>query len=204
MSNTMEIGEVSNGAEEAIGASTPYSVAVRLTGSADMLFHRWNNEAVAAKAGAAKNSKTKKTDNVESYVYRNEAGVICIPGEYLRGAIVTAAKFRQDPRSSRKSAMDLYRAGVISMTQLASLGRDTWDYEDSRRVVVQRAGITRTRPAMRAGWNAEFVLTVLTPEYIAPTDLHAVMTQAGTLIGVGDFRPTYGRFAITSFEVLKS
>jgi hypothetical protein len=204
MNQSIAIGEVSNGADESIAASEPYSVAVRLTGSADLLFHRWNNEAVAAKAGAAKNSKTKKTDNVESYVYRNEAGMICLPGEYLRGAIVTAAKFRQDPRSSRKSAMDLYRAGVISMTPLASLGRDTWDYEDSRRVVVQRAGITRVRPAMRHGWNAEFVLTVLTPEYIAPTDLHAVMAQAGTLIGLGDFRPTYGRFNVTSFEVIKT
>jgi len=43
---------------------------------------------------------------------------------------------------------------------------------------------------------------ILTPEYIAPMDLHGVMTQAGVLVGIADFRPTFGRFAITSFEVL--
>ncbi|CAM8763037.1 hypothetical protein NCI_04919 [Burkholderia pseudomallei] len=43
---------------------------------------------------------------------------------------------------------------------------------------------------------------VLTPEYIEPTDLHAVLTQAGILIGVADFRPTYGRFGVTKYQVV--
>jgi hypothetical protein len=164
--------------------------------------HRWNNEAVDEKAKAAKNSRAKKTDDVESYVYRNDDGMLCLPGEYVRQAIIFAAKFRQDPRSPRKSAMDLYKAGVVSLTTLASLGRDMWDYEDRRRVVIQRAGVNRTRPAFKKGWQAEFDFMVLTPEYIEPTDLHSVLTQAGILIGVADFRPTYGRFAVTKFGLL--
>ena len=59
-----------------------------------------------------------------------------------------------------------------------------------------------TRPAMRAGWKAEFVLEILTPEYIDPTLLQDVTNTAGRLVGVGDFRPTYGRFLIDRFEVL--
>ena len=73
---------------------------------------------------------------------------------------------------------------------------------DDRRVVVQRSGVTRTRPAMRSGWKATFIFLVQTPQYIAPDDLQAVITQAGLLVGVGDFRPTFGRFAISSFKVL--
>lgn len=165
-----------------------------------MLFHRWNNEAVAEKAAAKKGSAAKKTDNIESYVYRNDAGELCLPGEYLRGAIVGAAKFKQDPRSPRKSAMDLFKAGVISLTPLASLGVSEWDYEDKRRVVIQRSGITRVRPAMRAGWKAQIQLMVNTPEYIDQPFLLDVLGTAGRLIGVGDFRPTYGRFDVTRFE----
>jgi hypothetical protein len=192
--------EPTNGGESTISASEPYSVNVSLEGSADFLFHRWNAEAVDTKAKAAKNSVAKKTDDIESYVYRDDAGELCIPGEYLRQAIIHAAKFRQDPRSPRKSAMDLFKAGVVSLTALASLGKVKWDYEDKRRVVIQRSGVNRTRPAMKAGWEAEFQLMVLLPEYIGRSDLQDVITNAGRLIGLGDFRPTYGRFNVTKFE----
>lgn len=193
-------GEVTNGAAAAISASEPFAVSIALEGAADFLFHRWNPEAVDEKAKAAKNSAAKKTDDLESYVYRNDAGELCIPGEYLRQAIIHAAKFRQDPRSPRKSAMDLFKAGVVSLTALASVGKAKWDYEDKRRVVIQRNGVNRTRPALKAGWKAEFELMVMLPEYISRDDLHQVITNAGRLIGLGDFRPTYGRFHITRFE----
>jgi hypothetical protein len=39
------------------------------------------------------------------------------------------------------------------------------------------------------------------PMYISQSDLLETLTIAGKVIGVGDFRPTYGRFQITSFEV---
>jgi hypothetical protein len=137
---------------------------------------------------------------VESYVYRDESGTLSLPGEYLRQAIIAAAKFKQDPRSPRKSAMDLFKAGIVSETILASLGVKDWDYLDVRRVVVQRNGINRTRPAMRAGWQAQFRLTVLLPEYIDRVLLNDVISTAGRLIGLADFRPTYGRFQIIGFE----
>lgn len=200
MNAVVKLANVSNGAKEQIALSEPWTCLVQITGSADLLFHRWNNEAVAEKAAAKKGSATKKTDNVESYVYRNDVGELCLPGEYLRGAIVGAAKFKQDPRSPRKSAMDLFKAGLISLTPLASLGVSDWDYLDQRRVVVQRSGVTRTRPAMRSGWKAEIQLMVNIPEYIDQSFLLDVLGTAGKLIGVGDFRPTYGRFDVTKFE----
>jgi hypothetical protein len=188
-----------NGAAQIIAQSEPYVVCVAIEGVADLLFHRWNPEAVDEKARAAKGSAAKKSDDIESYVYRTPRGEIAIPGEYLRQSIIAAAKFRQDPRSPRKSAMDLYKAGVIALTSLASLGTDRWDYEDRRRVVVQRNGVNRTRPAMKAGWRADFQLQVNLPEYIAPAMLNEIIASAGRLIGLGDFRPTYGRFAVVGF-----
>lgn len=202
MTKVIEKSEVTNGGKATIDVSQPYRLSVQLTGTADIMFHRWNAEAVDEKAKAAKNSKAKKTDDWESYLYRNDDGNICIPGEYVRQSIVTAAKFRQDPRSPRKSAMDLYKAGVVSLTNLSSTGAKDPDYLDTRRVVIQRAGVNRTRPALKSGWKAEFEFLILTPEYISPMDLHAVLTQAGVLVGLADFRPTFGRFGITSFDVL--
>jgi hypothetical protein len=190
-----------NGGKDSIDASLPYAVEVGIEGASDLLFHRWNCEAVDTKNKAAKNSKAKKTDDIESYVWRDDAGEICLPGEYLRQSIIHAAKFRQDPRSPRKSAMDLFKAGVVSLTINASLGTKEWDYLDTRRVMIQRSGINRTRPAMKIGWKAEFVLQILTPEYIDVAFLNEVVSMAGRLVGVGDFRPTYGRFNISKFQV---
>jgi hypothetical protein len=196
----VKIKEPTNGGKVAIDTTIPYTVACAIEGPADILFHRWNEEAVDEKAKAAKNSKAKKSDDTESYLWRDAANNICIPGEYLRQSIIHAAKFRQDPRSPRKSAMDLFKAGVVSLTNLAPLGKDKPDYFDKRRVMIQRNGINRVRPAMRVGWRAEFDLSVLLPEYISPDMLREVIVDAGRLIGVGDFRPTFGRFSIARFD----
>ena len=96
--NLETLGSVTNGGKSTVEASIPYTIEVELCGSSDLLFHRWNDDAVVAEAAAAKSSKAKKSDDVESYVYRVDNGNLALPGEYLRAAIVAAAKFRQDPR----------------------------------------------------------------------------------------------------------
>jgi hypothetical protein len=196
----VRITEPTNGGEEAISHSEPYHAVITIEGAADFLFHRWNAEAVDEKAKAAKNSKAKKSDDIESYVYRTLNGELAIPGEYFRGSIINAAKFRQDPRSPRKSAMDLFKAGVVVTSPLASLGVTEWDYLDRRRVMIQRQGINRTRPAMRAGWKVTFDLMIVLPEYIDRNALRETVESAGRLIGIGDFRPTFGRFGIVQFK----
>jgi len=197
-----------NDAEEAILTGAPYVAHVTIEGTAALLFHRWSNEAVAEKAAAAKGSAAKKTDNVESYVYRDPDGQICLPGEYLRMALCFAAKYKQDPRSPRKSMMDMVKAGLVVITELAPMvsantGRPTtdWDYLDERRVMVQRAGVTRQRPAFTKGWRVEFDVLVNLPEYIPASVLRSLLYDAGRLVGVADFRPTYGRFDVVSFSV---
>lgn len=198
-SNVTAINSVSNDAQDDVEMGIPYICELQVTGVAPLLFHRWSCDAVAEKAKAAKGSKSKKSDNVESYVYRNDAGELCLPGEYVRQSVLMAAKFRQDPRSPRKSAFDLFKAGVVSITELATLGVKDWDYLDRRRVVIQRNAVTRERPAMKAGWTATVQLQVLVPEYISLDVLSDVLTNAGRLVGVGDFRPTFGRYRIDKF-----
>lgn len=198
----VQLATPTNGGNAAISLSEPYTVSVTLKGASDFLFHRWNCESIEEKSRAAKGSKAKKTDDLESYVYRTEDGQLAIPGEYVRMSIINAAKFRQDPRSPRKSAMDLFKASIVCLTPLASLGVEKWDYEDKRRVVIQRNGVNRVRPAMKLGWSATFEIMVNLPEYVPQDVLLDTINAAGRLVGVGDFRPTYGRFAVTNFKVL--
>ena len=40
---------------------------------------------------------------------------------------------------------------------------------------------------------------VVLPEYVTPELLNEVLQLAGRVIGVGDFRPTFGRFQVLAF-----
>ncbi|MCU0436675.1 MAG: hypothetical protein MUC49_02090 [Raineya sp.] len=194
---------VTNGAQAFIQA--PYVVKVKIVGTSAILFHRWNNEAVAEKAKAKKGSAAKKMDDVETYVYRDEEGNICIPTEYLRMAIVNSGKSFQDPRSPRKTASDLLKAAIVSIELLNPIlvkGEKTkeWDELFAAKVNVQRNGITRVRPMFHKGWQAEFCLQINLPEYVDEMFLLQIINNAGRTVGVADFRPTYGRFEVVNFE----
>lgn len=200
-----EIGRESptNGGKETIAMQRPYRVLIELEGTSPILFHRWNNESVAAKAAPKKGSQEKKTDDTESFLWRNDKGILCIPGEYVRQSVIHASKYEQDPRSPRKSLMDLMKAALVSLTELAPIGTAKEpDYYDKRRVVIQRNAVTRTRPAFREGWKCQFVLMVNLPEYVPAQRLNHILQQAGRIVGLADFRPSFGRFNVTKFETL--
>jgi hypothetical protein len=115
-------------------------------------------------------------------------------------SIIQAAKFQQDPRSPRKSAMDLYKSAIVSLNPLSSVGLKLWDYEDRRRVVIQRSAITRIRPALKSGWQATFDFLIILPEYLDEKTFLSTLNMAGRIIGIGDFRPNFGRFQVIKFE----
>jgi hypothetical protein len=194
--------QVTNGGKPDIDMQVPYIADITVRGVAPLLFHAWNVEAIDVKAGTAKGSKAKKTDDVESYVYRTTNGVLGIPGVNLHGALCIAAKSMQDPRSPRKSLRDLVNAGIIALDPCAPFHGNpkAWDYIDRRRVTVQRNGITRSRPAMKEGWTVTFRMLVNTPEYITQPLLDSLVNAAGRLVGLCDHRPTYGRFAVNGIE----
>ena len=201
----VDVAEILNGIDNPVKFEEPYTVRIEIIGACPIIFHKWSCEDVAAKAAAKKGSKEKKSDNVECFIYRDEDGHICLPGEYLRMAMIYAAKFKQDPRSPRKSAFDLFKAGIVPLTEQAKIngGTKVWDFIDQRRVVIQRNAITRMRPAFLKGWSAEIDMSVLLPEYIDYQLFSEVLEMAGRLIGVGDFRPTYGRYNVSKCQAIK-
>lgn len=197
---------VTNGAKNLIDLSAPYTATIEVTGTADMLMHCWNNEAVAEKASAKKNSAAKKTDDLETYVLRDNSGKIVMPTLNFCASIREAGKSFADPTSPRKSLKDRLKAILIPEEKygvvVSVTGKECkdWDYVDSRRVVIQRAGITRRRPGFYEGWKITFKIQILEPEYLSPSKLQEIVEAAGKFQGLGDFRPTFGRFRVTSFS----
>lgn len=179
----------------------PYIVDVTIEGVAPILFHAYDVEVVEQKASARKGSREKKEDNVESFVYRNDAGELCVPGLNFKAAMAEAAKRFPDPSSPRKSARDLVRAGVLVSPFLASLGTKTWDAIDKRGVVIQKTSrVTRQRPMMREGWRCTFEIEVQESEFIREELLREIVDRAGRFGGLGDYRPDFGRFKVVKWE----
>lgn len=193
--------DVSNGAEGGIVSGEPYRVQFTIEGISDLLFHAWDSDAVEQKGKAPKGSAEKKSDNVESYVVRNKSGEIVLPATYMRAAIVEAARFEQDPRSPRKCFRDLAKAAFIVEAD-ASLGTHEWDYLHRCRVVIQRNAVPRQRPAFSMGWKATFTIQIILSEYLPERLLRRLVDNAGKLIGIADYRPTYGRFVVTEWKML--
>lgn len=192
-----------NGAKNLIDLTKPYRAKIQIVGTAPMLMHGWNIEAIAEKTNAKKGSDVKKTDDVESYVYRDEKKRIVMPAKNLCAGLRDAGKSFLDPASARKSMRDRIRAVVVpdEIWGIVNGGTATWDFIDRQRVTVNHAGITRSRPAFNQGWTIDFVLMVLAPEYVNPEKLYEILEHAGKFGGIGDFRPTYGRFRIGKYEV---
>lgn len=182
-------------------------LGISIEGNSKMLFHRYDCASVETKSKAGKGSAAKKTDDINSYVYRDESGHLCVPAENLHAALILSAKSFQDPRSPRKSAMDLFKAGILVLPDQLTVRRDgapmaSWDFLDTRRVTVNQSAISRTRPGVEAGWSLDADVHLLLPNLISVELLRNVLANAGAVVGLCDFRPRYGRFQVTRSELV--
>jgi len=182
-----------------------YAIQVEVIGTSPLLMHRYDTVSVKAKGAAAKNSETKKTDDIESYVYRDPSNKqIGIPGRNFLSCLREAARSIPDPRSPRKSARDLVATGLRVEPFMAPLGKTTWDYIDEQRVVIMRSAVSRSRPAFKEGWKVSFRVLVLAPEYITETWLHELIQRAGRFQGLLDARNIgYGLFRVASVKKVR-
>ena len=181
------------------------ALAVLVEGTAPLLMHRYDAAAIEHRASAPKGSARRRTDDPEEYLYRTDEGLLSIPATNIKRALVEAGRYFDDPRSSgrRRQATDLFRSSLLvepeyALLLIAGQPVDAPQFLDRRRAVVQRQAIARTRPGVLKGWRLAFRVVSLDARYIAPPLLRDVLECAGRFIGLGDFRPDFGRFQTVS------
>jgi len=62
-------------------------------------------------------------------------------------------------------------------------------------VAVQKSRIIRIRPMIPTGWSMTFDIE-FDEGIVSPKNLIKAMTDAGSLVGLGDWRPKFGRFLV--------
>lgn len=191
-----------------------YLVDVTVKGDAPLLQHRFPVPDLASmtKGGTKQTGAKDYTEEWREHLYVNKNGQIFQPATHFEGALVKAAVNFKITGKRGKTYKDLFRAAVFITPEEILHGVDEPEeldtdadkrlYLDMRPVVVQRARIVRIRPTFSTGWELEFQIQVI-DDQINRTLLQDVLTLAGKTVGVGDFRPKFGRFSVVRFEVHK-
>jgi len=189
-----------------------YQVDVKVRGTAPLLQHRYPMPELETmgKGGTKRTGAVDYTQEWHDYFYVTSEGGIYQPALHFEAALVAAAvNFRITGRRG-KSYKSLFQAAVfiapeqiphgIQKPETLDADADKPLYLDMRPCVVNRARVVRLRPAFKPGWELEFVIEVM-DDQIAPELLQDVLTLAGKTVGIGDFRPKFGRFSVVRFEV---
>ena len=184
---------------------------VRLEGASPLIMHNiqlanpLNTWAQALKEYSGKRKKTED-DHAEMsklewygglYTGKNDKGkdVVILPSEVLLGSFISGAK-QSRLGVAFKCGFDvpmdalLEYDGPRDIDKLWADGRFT----DVRGVAVQKSRIMRTRPIFMT-WACD-VLVVYRPDVLNESQVVKALRDAGSLCGVGDYRPRYGRYMV--------
>ena len=189
-----------------------YTVDVKIKGTAPLLQHRFPvpDLATMSKGGQKSTGAKDYTEEWRDYLYVTTDGQVYQPATHIEAAMVKAAVNFKITGKRGKTYKDLFRAAVFVTPEQILHGMETPEsldadadkpfYLDLRPVVIQRSRVVRIRPAFKAGWELEFTIECLDDE-ISPELLHDVLILAGRTVGIGDYRPKFGRFSVVRFEV---
>ncbi len=191
-----------------------YTVNVKVQGIAPLMQHRFPmpDLATMSKGGRKQTGATDYTQEWRGYFYQTADGEIYQPASHFEGAMTKAAAGFKIQGKRGKSYKDLFQAAVFVTPEFILHGVKVPDelstdgdqplYLDMRPVVVQRARVVRIRPTFKPGWELAFEINVI-DDQISPEIVQDILTLAGKTVGIGDYRPKFGRFTVAEFEVNK-
>jgi len=133
----------------------------------------------------------------EAALYRMEDGTIYQPADHIEQALVKASGNFQITGKGKKTYKDLVKSAV--MIDPVFIPHEIQKFEiDIRAVRVQKARIVRQRPILH-NWRLSFNITITEPQ-LPDNVLKDIMDFAGKYVGIGDYRPKFGRFHVVRWE----
>lgn len=194
-----------------------YTVNARIRGTASLLQHAYPATQLAPSEVSKR--QTGGTDYSLEWLdtmYQTESGLLYQPATHLEGSMVKAAasfKIKGGRGKTWKDAIKAYvyvtpdeiphlRDGTTVQAPDASLIEQPTDHlkVNVSRVVVQRAAVARSRLQILPGWELAFTIEVA-DEQVTLDALRQILDEAGRAVGIGDYRPRYGRFEVIEFRV---
>jgi hypothetical protein len=171
---------------------------VRLKGIAPLLMHSPSGLGGEKKARGVVPSPEEEA---EAGLYRDGKGKIVVPARCIEGALVKAGAAKTAAGRGKKTYKQFILAGVqVTPEEVPLIYKGDFTI-DKRRAVIMRQGIIRCRPRFDE-WELEFDIRVIDSYLLGHGQdamLKALFEDAGSLVGLLDFRPRFGRFEVTKF-----
>jgi hypothetical protein len=137
-------------------------------------------------------------EEAERAAYRLETGELYQPAEHIFQAMVKAAGQFQIRGRGKSTYRDVVKGHVVISPECILHGQKVYAI-DARPVRIQKARVMRRRPLL-AQWELVFGIQVLDDDILPRDVLKAILVKAGEAVGIGDYRPRYGRFIVLSFD----
>ena len=164
-----------------------------IRGTSPMLMHRYPMDAEQGGEAKRKGEQYDPVEDAQKGLYQNDQGCF-IPSTWIEACLREAGK-------AFKKGKATYKAIIQSSTFISPdeipMGLKTYDSIDRRPAVVQRNRIVRSRPMFKPGWQITFDVEYDEQE-IKEEVLLQILTEAGRVKGIGDYRPKFGRFEVVS------
>lgn len=133
-------------------------------------------------------------------LYLNAEGQVIIPSRVIEAHLAEAARKTRDGKQALAGVFvdtDLplvYKGGPLTADELA----DSPAHRLTVGVRIQRVRVMRTRPLF-TDWSGEFKVSLL-DETVDGGTLRTWLENGGRGVGIGDYRPRYGRYAVREFS----
>lgn len=190
-----------------------YTVNTVIRGTAPLMQHRFPMPELSQMSKGGRKSTGAKDYSQEWREYLYTSGNMIIqPASHIEGAMTKAAAGFKVTGKRGASYKNLFSANVfidpieiphnVPVPDDLDCDADKPLYIDMRPVIVMRARVVRLRPCFKPGWELSFAINIIDDE-LPYEILSDVLNLAGKTVGIGDYRPKFGRFMVTKFELVK-
>lgn len=178
-------------------------IAVEIEGVSPLLQHRFSDEEAMSKL-KLRGGTVASTDysvEYENYVYLNEKKEYCEPASHIEGCMTAAANTMQIAGQKGKRWRERAKAFIVVAPILIPIEPQEF-HVDARPVVVNRGRVLRLRPCFPS-WRLKFTVRNLDTQMLPDQKINEFLQLGGRSIGTGEYRPRFGRFMVTRFQILK-
>ena len=137
----------------------------------------------------------------EAGLYLDSKKRVILPTRVLEAHIAEAARKTKEGKLALSGmfvdtdGILAYEGGPLTVAEIL----DSEEHQLRLSVVVGQAKVMRVRPFFK-NWSTTFQVSIL-EEMVTPQMLKTWVTNGGNFVGIGDYRPRYGRYELKQFAV---
>lgn len=150
------------------------------------------------KQGKQKKRDVTDQEQFDVHAYKNSDGKFYQPSEMIEAAMAKAAvNFKLE---GKKSYKDVIKGGII-VNPIEILHKSQKFIVDARwgKNPNTRGAVWVVRPRID-DWELNFSIDLLQDERVSEQTLKEILAYAGLYVGIGAWRPKFGRFEIITFK----